>query len=344
MSEHTGNTEGSLGDFTLDFEKTVHALETQITVLKQSISGSNVSTTLRSEIEEEIQHLEKKIFKITKQTFSELGQWERVQLARHPFRPQTLDYVQNVFTDFHEIKGDRLFADDPAMLAGFAYLDINGVKQKVVILGIQKGRKTKDKIIHNFGMPRPEGYRKAQRVMQLAHDFSLPLITFIDTPGAYPGIDAEERGQAQAIAASLQLMSHLNIPTVAIVIGEGGSGGALAIGIADRVLMQEFSVYSVISPESCASILWSDPKLGPKASEALKLGPHKAFELKLIDGIIEEPLGGAHRSPEKAFQLLRDSLCAHLTELIQQENVERLEKRYQKLRNLGCSTLLAEKE
>jgi acetyl-CoA carboxylase carboxyl transferase subunit alpha len=244
-----------------------------------------------------------------------------------------------VFDDFHEVHGDRRYSDDPSIISGFAFLE----GQKVAIVGIEKGRKTQDKIKRNFGMARPEGYRKAIRVMSLASQFNIPVITFVDTPGAYPGIGAEERGQAQAIAQNLEDMFGVKTPIISVVIGEGGSGGALGIAIADRVLMMEYSVYSVISPESCASILWSDPKMAEQAANSLQLGPNKAFELKIIDDIIAEPRGGAHRDKELAAKLVKNSLKDELEKLSKVKVEELLDKRFSKFREMGNQTILADK-
>lgn len=313
----------------LDFEKPVRDLENQISELKQVGNDKGI------DISKEIMSLEEKASSLIGDIYNNLGQWERVQLSRHPDRPHTKDYIAQLIDKFHDVSGDRYFADDPAVIAGFGFLD----GQKVAVIGIEKGRKTKEKVIHNFGMPRPEGYRKALRVMQLAGQFRIPIISFVDTPGAYPGIDAEERGQAQAIAQNLAEMFDIKSPIVAVVIGEGGSGGALGIAIADKVYMQEYSVYSVISPESCASILWSDPKKAEVAANSLKLGPSKALELGVVDGIISEPSGGAHRNPVKAALEIKKVLKNDISELMKWDCTQLLKRRFDKFRTQGNSTI-----
>lgn len=316
-------------DFTLDFERPVAELENQIRELKQASHGPQV------DLSPEIQALTHKVEKLLEDIYLNLSPWERTQLSRHPNRPHALDYIEKVVTDFHEIHGDRHFSDDPTMITGFAYLG----EQKVAVIGIEKGRKTQDKIKRNFGMANPEGYRKALRVMQMASQFNIPVITFVDTPGAYPGIGAEERGQAQAIAVNLEEMFNIKTPIVAVVIGEGGSGGALGIAVADKVLMMEYSVYSVISPESCASILWSDPKMAETAANSLQLSPDKALELKVIDGVIKEPIGGAHRYPDKAIEAVKNSLMLAIKELKTKSAEELEEHRFNKFRQMGNLTL-----
>jgi acetyl-CoA carboxylase carboxyl transferase subunit alpha len=257
--------------------------------------------------------------------------WERVLLARHPKRPHTLDHVERLFTDFHEIHGDRLFADDPAVVCGMGFFE----GRPVMIVGEQKGRDTKQKLHRNFGMPKPEGYRKAIRVMQIAAKFGRPVITFLDTPGAYPGIDAEERGQAEAIARNLREMSRLSVPVIAICIGEGGSGGALALGVGNQVFMMENSVYSVISPESCAAIIWRDSAMAELAAAALRLTAEDLLNFGLIDGIIPEPPGGAQEDPDAAAELVRAKLRDALEELGQLSKNELVEQRYMKFRRMG---------
>ncbi len=316
-------------DFTLDFEKPVHELENQIKELKEANAKSDL------DINKEIGALQNKVNDLLKEIYENLNPWERVQLSRHPKRPHAIDYIEGMIEDFHEVHGDRYFSDDPAMITGFGYFE--GVK--VAVVGIEKGRKTQDKIKRNFGMARPEGYRKALRVIKMADQFGLPVITFVDTPGAYPGIGAEERGQAQAIAENLEQMFGIEVPIISVVIGEGGSGGALGIAIADKVHMMEYSVYSVISPESCASILWSDPKRAEQAANSLKLDPKKALELKVIDTIITEPVGGAHRDPDQAFKMVSERLKKDLDDLMKLSSEKLLEKRYQKFRVMGNSTL-----
>jgi acetyl-CoA carboxylase carboxyl transferase subunit alpha len=257
--------------------------------------------------------------------------WKRVQLARHPKRPHTLDYIERIFTEFQEIHGDRLFGDDPAIVAGLGRLD----GKPVMVVGEQKGRDTKQKLYRNFGMPKPEGYRKALRAMQLAAKFARPIITFLDTPGAYPGIDAEERGQAEAIARNLREMSRLGVPALVVCIGEGGSGGALALGVGNTVLMLENAVYSVISPESCAAIIYRDSGKAEQAAAALRLTAPDLLELQLIDGIVPEPEGGAHLDPDRAAQFLREHLLARLGELTPLTPEQLIEQRYAKFRRMG---------
>ncbi len=316
-------------DFTLDFEKPVHELENQIKELKEANEKSGLDIT------KEITALQEKVDVLLKDIFENLNPWERVQLSRHPKRPHTQDYIDLLIEDFHEIHGDRRFSDDPSMITGFGYLE----GQKVAIVGIEKGRKTQDKIKRNFGMARPEGYRKANRLMKMAANFDIPVICFVDTPGAYPGIGAEERGQAQAIAENLEEMFGIDTPMVAVVIGEGGSGGALGIAIADKVHMMEFSVYSVISPESCASILWSDPKRAEQAANSLKLDPNKAKELQIIDSIIKEPIGGAHRDPDAAASNIKEVLQKDLKKLSSLSKEKLLETRFEKFRKMGNNTI-----
>ena len=257
--------------------------------------------------------------------------WERVQLARHAKRPHTLDYIERLFTEFHEIHGDRLFADDPAIVCGMGFFE----SKPVMVVGEQKGRDTKQKLHRNFGMPKPEGYRKAIRVMQIAAKFRRPVITFLDTPGAYPGIDAEERGQAEAIARNLREMSRLTVPVVSICIGEGGSGGALALGVGNQVFMMQNSVYSVISPESCAAIIWRDSAKAELAAAALRLTAEDLLGLGLIDGIIAEPPGGAHENPDGAAELMRVKLHDALAELSRLSEQELVQQRYMKFRRMG---------
>lgn len=315
-------------DFTLDFERPVSELENQIRELKQA-SHQNI------DISHEIEALQAKVNRMLEEIFTKLSPWERTQLSRHPARPHAIDYIEKIVTDFHEVHGDRRFSDDPSMITGFGYID----GQKVAVIGIEKGRKTQEKIKRNFGMANPEGYRKALRVMQLASQFGIPVVTFVDTPGAYPGIGAEERGQALAIAENLEEMFNIRVPIISIVIGEGGSGGALGIAVADKVFMMEYSVYSVISPESCASILWSDPKMAETAANSLQLSPNKAFELKVIDGIVKEPAGGAHRHPEKAIQIVKEAIMTSIEEIRKEDVDVMLQKRFEKFRQMGNITL-----
>lgn len=302
-----------------DFEKPIVSLEKKLQDLRELAKQEGV------DFSGEIKILEKKVISLIDETYAKLTPWQKVQLSRHPNRPYTRDYVDSIFPDFMELQGDRTYGDDQAVLGGVAtwppvkpgsqILD-HKKRIPVLILGHQKGRTTKQKMERNFGMAKPEGYRKAMRLMHLAERARMPVITFIDTPGAYPGVDAEERGQSQAIAESIHLMFGLTVPIIAVVIGEGGSGGALAIGVANKVLMQEYSTYSVISPESCASILWSDSTLAEKASEKLKMSPTELKKFGIIEGIITEPKGGAHRDWIKAFALMRDALIEHLDPLL----------------------------
>lgn len=320
---------GPVMDFTLEFEKPVSELENQIRVLKQATQSPNI------DISHEIEALQSKVNKMLEEIFSKLSPWERTQLSRHPQRPHAIDYIEKIVTDFHEVHGDRRFSDDPSMITGFGYID----GKKVAVLGIEKGRKTQDKIKRNFGMANPEGYRKALRIMTLASQFQIPVITFVDTPGAYPGIGAEERGQALAIAQNLEEMFNVKSPIISVIIGEGGSGGALGIAIADKVFMMEYSVYSVISPESCASILWSDSKMAETAANALQLSPNKALELKVIDGIIKEPAGGAHRYPDQAIEKVKDQILQSLNTLASTDLDLIMQQRFEKFRQMGNSTL-----
>jgi acetyl-CoA carboxylase carboxyl transferase subunit alpha len=302
----------------LDFEKPIHNLDRRLQDLRDLSKQEGV------DFSQEISLLEKKVSGLIADVFSKLTPWQRVQLSRHPNRPYSRDYVDSLFTDFMELHGDRAFGDDQAILGGIANWKVPGPNGSegptipVLVLAHQKGRTTKQKMERNFGMARPEGYRKAMRLMQLAERSRLPVITLIDTPGAYPGIDAEERGQSQAIAESIQLMFGLTVPIAAIVIGEGGSGGALAIGVADKVLMTEYGVYSVISPESCASILWSDSTLAERASEKLKMNPHDLLQMGIIDAIIPEPMGAAHRDWNQMFANTRDALAEHFAPLVRE--------------------------
>lgn len=330
----SGEIVSDLNHFTLDFEKPVRDLEIQIKELKEASARPEL------DISREIKALEKKVNTLIQEIYENLSPWERVQLSRHPNRPHAVDFIADLIEDFHEVKGDRRFANDPAVIAGFGYFG----KQRVAIVGIEKGRKTKEKVHHNFGMPRPEGYRKALRVMKMAGSFGIPIITFVDTPGAYPGIGAEERGQSQAIAENLAELFDVKSPIISLVVGEGGSGGALGIAIADRVLMMEYSIYSVISPESCASILWADPKKAETAANALQLGPDKAVELKVADGIVPEPPGGAHKDQKRAMELVRKSLEKELKDLLKLPAPALLEARFKKFREMGNQTIIEIKE
>ena len=309
----------------LDFEQPIVDLEAKIEELRRVDSAGEL------DLQSEIQKLELKSQKLTREIFSSLSAWQITQLARHPARPHSLDYIPRIFSDFQELSGDRMFGDDQAIVAGLARLGGSGV----VVVGHQKGRDTREKVRRNFGMPRPEGYRKSQRIMKLAARFGLPVITLIDTPGAYPGIGAEERGQSGAIARSIALMADLPVPIISVVIGEGGSGGALAIGVCDRLVMLEYATYSVISPEGCASILWKSAEKAQVAAEAMKLTSSGLKTNKLVDDIVSEPLGGAHRDPVKTAEDLKGSIIGHLAELKQLEIEEMLAQRYTRLQEFG---------
>jgi acetyl-CoA carboxylase carboxyl transferase subunit alpha len=316
-------------DYTLEFEKPVLDLETQIKELQESNDKAGI------DISNEIKALQKKVDKMINEIYGNLSSWERVQLSRHPKRPHTVDYIEAMIEDFHELHGDRRFYNDKSMITGFGYFR----GQKVAIIGIEKGRKTQDRIERNFGMASPEGYRKAIRIMKLASNFNIPIISFVDTPGAYPGIGAEERGQAQAIAENLEEMFGIKVPMIAVVIGEGGSGGALGVAITDKVFMMEYSIYSVISPESCASILWSDPKQAEFAANSLQLGPKKALELGIIDGTIQEPVGGAHKDLDGAVTNISDVIERELKILMKKSEEELLNDRFEKFRGMGNQTI-----
>ncbi|MFN7141989.1 MAG: acetyl-CoA carboxylase carboxyltransferase subunit alpha, partial [Limisphaerales bacterium] len=311
----------------LDFEKPIIELQRKLEELKKHPETHSIGISF----EEEIALIEKKIEETRKQIFSNLTPWQRVQLARHPKRPFSLDYLKHAFTDFQELHGDRLYAEDRAVVGGFAKLG----DQKVMVVGTQKGRDTKENILRNFGSAHPEGYRKALRLMQMADKFGLPIVALIDTAGAYPGIGAEERHIAEAIAVNLREMMLFNVPIVAAVIGEGGSGGALGIGVADKVLILENAYYSVISPEGCAAILWKDRAAAPKAAEALKITAKHLLELKLVDEVIPEPLGGAHNDVQATAANLKKALLNNLLELKKLSTTERLDLRYKKFRSYG---------
>ena len=312
----------------LEFEQPIAELEAKIDELRYIGDDADVN------INDEVSKLEAKSQALTESIFSGLSPWQISQLARHPQRPYMLDYVVRMFTDFQELHGDRCFADDHAVVGGIGRLD----GTPVMIIGQQKGRDTREKLDRNFGMPRPEGYRKALRLMQMAERFGLPLLTFIDTPGAYPGICAEERGQSEAIARNLFVMSKLRTPVICTVIGEGGSGGALAIGVGDRTLMLQYSTYSVISPEGCASILWKSAEKAEEAAEALGITSSRLQELGLIDRIISEPLGGAHRDVDAMAERLRKALSEELDRLVGLGQDELIERRYQRLMAYGQFT------
>lgn len=311
----------------LDFEKPILELEKKIQELKSFDSNKKI------DLSAEVKRLEDILERLRKDTYANLSAWQKVQLARHPQRPYTLDYVSMLMSDFIELHGDRAFADDKAMVCGLAKLDT----QKIAIIGHQKGRDTKENLKRNFGCAHPEGYRKALRIMELAELYSIPILVFIDTPGAYPGIGAEERGQSQAIALNLREMIHIATPIIAIVIGEGGSGGALGIGIADKVCVLENAYYSVISPEGCAAILWKDGAKAPEAAEVLKLTAPDLSKFGIIDKIVEEPLGGAHRDPQKAALAIKETVLTFLKELKSLDKEELLKLRYKKYRGIGVT-------
>lgn len=309
----------------LDFEKPILELERKIEELKKFTSSEKI------DLSSEIRKLDDRLDKLKREIFDNLTPWQRVQIARHPKRPYTLDYIGLMMNDFVEIHGDRLFGDDKALICGFAKLD----ETKLAVMGHQKGRDTKENLMRNFGSAHPEGYRKAIRVMKQAEKFKLPVITFIDTPGAYPGIGAEERGQAGAIASNLMEMATLKVPVIVIVIGEGGSGGALGIGVGDRICVLSNAYYSVISPEGCAAILWKDRSRAPDAAKALKLTAQELLKLGLIDDVIEEPLGGAHKDPAKTAEVIKTVIIKHLKELSVLSPDKLIESRYDKYRGIG---------
>ena len=309
---------------TLEFERPVVELERKIEDLRQLESEEG-------DFSEEIEQLEAKAARLLDEIFSNLDPWQVVQLSRHAARPYLLDYVEELVTDFTELHGDRLYRDDPAIIGGMGYFD----HKPVMIIGHQKGRNTKENMRRNFGMPRPEGYRKAKRLMQLAGRFNLPIITLIDTPGAYPGIGAEERGQAEAIARNLEVMAGLPVPMISVVIGEGGSGGALALGVTNRILMMQYAIYSVISPEGCASILWRDQAKADMAAEAMRLSAREIYKIGVADEVVAEPPGGAHRDPQAAARQLGKALKRHLAELSSMSPEELIQDRYDKFRDIG---------
>lgn len=310
----------------LDFEQPIAELEAKIEELR------NVEFDNKINISDALRQLEERSQALTESIFTDLTDWQISQLSRHPGRPYTLDYIEHIFTNFHELHGDRAYADDPAIVCGLARLD----GQPVMVIGHQKGRDTKEKIHRNFGMPRPEGYRKALRVMKMAERFKLPVICLIDTPGAYPGIGAEERGQSEAIARNLFEMAKLKTPIICTIIGEGGSGGALAIGVGDRLIMLEYSTYSVISPEGCASILWKSAEKSQLAAEAMGITSDRIREQGLLDEVVREPLGGAHRNFAAISANLKETLLRHLAELMELQQDEMMEKRYQRLMSFGA--------
>ena len=308
----------------LEFEKPISDLENKIESLRDNKDNDE-------SVHHEISSLSDKIENLTKEIYEGLSIWQKVHVARHPHRPHFSDYIENIFTDFDELHGDRLFGDDQAIIGGLAKFK----GSPVAIIGHEKGKSTEDKISRNFGMSQPEGYRKAARLMKLAEDFSLPIITFIDTPGAYPGIESEERGMSEAIAKNLSIMSGLKVPIIVIITGEGGSGGALAIGVGDHISMLQYSIYSVASPEACASIVWRDNSKAQEAAEAMKLDAKNLLDFGLIDNIIDEPLGGAHRDAKKASSLIAQEIDDNLKRLREIEIDELIEKRYQKIMSYG---------
>tara|TARA_Y100000590_G_C15700441_1_gene1006565 strand:- start:1034 stop:1981 length:948 start_codon:yes stop_codon:yes gene_type:complete len=309
----------------LDFEEPIAQLERKILELE---SAEDLSS---DDISYQIDALNKSIIETTQKIYKKLSPWQCVQVARHPSRPHFFSYLDKIFNEFDELHGDRNFGDDRALIGGLAKID----NHPVIVIGHEKGNTTEEKLEHNFGMPQPEGYRKAARLMKLAERFEIPVITFIDTPGAYPGIDSEERGQSEAIASNLEIMSSLKTPIIVNVIGEGGSGGALAIGVGDVISMMEYSTYSVASPEACASIVWRDPSKAPQAAEAMKLDSENLLNLKLIDEIIKEPMGGAHRDPDLAASSLKRTILKNLDELSNFSIDELIDRRYKRLMTYG---------
>lgn len=309
----------------LDFEQPIAELEAKIRELRYVGDDKEIN------INEEITRLQKKSTELISSIFSSLTAWQISQVARHPLRPYTMDYIQRLFTDFDELHGDRTFADDPAIICGIARF----MSKPVAIIGHQKGRDTRERLYRNYGMPKPEGYRKALRIMKLAEKFKMPILTFIDTPGAYPGIGAEERGQSMAIAGNLMAMSSLQTPIITTVIGEGGSGGALAIGVCDQLLMLQYSTYSVISPEGCATILWKSANKAAEAAEVMGITAKRLFELGLIDKIVDEPLGGAHRDYDATATYLSEALAGYFDELLDVDTAELVARRQKRLRLYG---------
>lgn len=309
----------------LNFEKPIAELKAKIDALQGVEDGSAV------DIQEEIARLEKKQLALTKKVFANLTDWQVIQVARHPNRPYTLDYIKLIFDEYEPLHGDRCFADDPAIVGGLAKLG----DHPVVVVGQQKGRNTKEKLHRNFGMPHPEGYRKAKRLFEMAEKFSLPVVTLIDTPGAYPGINAEARGQSEAIATNLQVMAKLKVPIICVVIGEGCSGGALGIGVGDNMLMMQYSYFATISPEGCATILWKSADKASDAAKIMGITPNRLLELGIVDEIIPEPLGGAHRDPKAAAHNLKQVLQKHLRDLMQKPKDSLLESRYERLMHFG---------
>ena len=321
----TNKTNKNLSRTFLDFERPIGELVAKIDELRMLSNNSDINIT------GEIGRLEDAAQTLTTRIFSKLTAWQKTLLSRHPDRPYSSDYLQTVFSGFRELHGDRTFADDKAIIGGLASLD----DIDVMVISQEKGRGTKERVLYNFGMPSPEGYRKALRLMKLAEKFQLPIITLIDTPGAYPGKGAEERGQAEAIARNLKEMISLKTPVICVVIGEGGSGGALALGVGNRVLMMQYATYSVISPEGCASILWKDATKAELAAEALKITAEEIMELGVIDGIIPEPIGGAHRNPEETAETIKTNLVRHLKELLEKTPEQLAEERFEKFMAIG---------
>lgn len=309
----------------LDFEQPIAELEAKIEELRFVGDDSAVN------INDEVARLRRKSESLTKSIFAKLSSWQIAQVARHPMRPYTLDYLHNIAPDFQELHGDRMYADDPAIIGGVGRID----GRAVMFIGHQKGRDTKERVRRNYGMPKPEGYRKAQRLLLLAEKFALPVVTLIDTPGAYPGVGAEERGQSEAIARSLYMMAGLKTPIISVVIGEGGSGGALAIGVGDRLLMLQYSIYSVISPEGCASILWKSADKAEDAAEAMRITAASLSEFGLVDEVLAEPLGGAHRNPSQAADVMRNALLKYLEELEQTPRDQLLSDRQRRISGFG---------
>ncbi len=309
----------------LDFEQPIAELEAKIDELRYVGDDSEVN------INEEVARLKVKSESLTKNIFAKLSPWQVARVARHESRPYTQDYLDIIAPDFQELHGDRMYADDPAIVGGIGRID----GQAVMFIGHQKGRDTKERVRRNYGMPKPEGYRKAQRLMRMAEKFSVPVVTFIDTPGAYPGVGAEERGQSEAIACSLYMMAGLKTPIISVVIGEGGSGGALAIGVGDKLLMLQYSIYSVISPEGCASILWKSADKAEDAAEAMRITASNLNDFGLVDEVLPEPLGGAHRNPKAMAEVVRNALLSNLEELAQLSTDQLLERRQQRLASFG---------
>ena len=309
----------------LEFEKPIAELQEKIAELQRVSSAGELN------LDAEISRLRAKNLRLTKEIFAKLGAWQITQIARHPLRPYTLDYIKRMVVDFQELHGDRMYSDDGAIVAGLGWID----DQRVAIVGHQKGRNTKQRTRRNFGMARPEGYRKAQRIMLLAERFGLPLVTLIDTPGAYPGVGAEERGQSQAIAQSIEVMATLKTPIISVVIGEGGSGGALAIGVCDKLLMLQYSTYAVISPEGCASILWKSADKAAEAAEAMGVTTRELSKFGLVEEVIAEPLGGAHRDYDETARSVKDKIVDALREFESVDNEQLLENRYARLMSFG---------